>query len=190
MCRKCSFVIIGGRNSTHGHTRKGMRPSNTYQAWGSAKGRTLNPRNKHWMLYGGRGIQMCEAWRDSFIVFLKDMGDCPEGLTLERVDCNGNYSCGKCSECLSKGWPSNCTWDTQDQQANNTRRCRLITFNGKTQSISRWAKETGLHKGTLHDRLTYCGWSAERALTTPTAIRHRSKRLRVGDMVIRPSFFI
>lgn len=183
MCRKCSFVVIGARNRKHGHTSKDKRPSKTYTAWSAAKGRTSSPTNKHWDLYGGRGIQMCERWRGSFVEFLSDMGDCPSDLSLERVDRNGNYSCGKCSECVSKGWPSNCTWDTQEVQVNNTRRCRDITFDGRTQTISQWAREKGLNAGTLHDRITYCKWEIGRALNTPTAVKHASRRERVGDVV-------
>lgn len=190
MCRKCSFVIIGGRNTSHGHTRKGMRPSNTYQAWSAAKGRVTNQKNKYWDLYGGRGIKMCLRWKDSFESFFADMGHCPDRLTLDRTNVHGHYSCGKCSECISNGWVFNCKWITQSEQCNNTRRCRFIEFEGKTQTISQWAREKGIHPGTLHDRITYNRWSIERAMNTPTAVRNRSKRLRVGDMVICPSFFI
>jgi hypothetical protein len=73
-------------------------------------------RNKNYIL---RGITVCERWRKSFAEFLKDMGERPENTTLDRVDNNGNYSCGKCEQCIQNSWPMNCRWATNEQQANN-----------------------------------------------------------------------
>ena len=87
-----------------------------YQAWFHARDRCTNPDHSGWAGYGGRGITMCERWLGSFAAFLEDMGDPPAGLTLDRVDNDGNYE------------PGNCKWSTRSEQQSNKRpkpRCQL-----------------------------------------------------------------
>ena len=93
---------------THGASRRHQR-SNAYDSWGKMIQRCTNPTNKDWRHYGGRGITVCDRWRD-FNLFLQDMGERPDGLTLERLDNDQGYC------------PRNCAWATRKQQANNTRR--------------------------------------------------------------------
>jgi hypothetical protein len=105
---------VGYRNRRHGHTcvvdHDGQRcHSKTYSSWSDAKKRCFRPQNKRYPEYGGRGITMCDAWRNSFEAFLADMGEMPDGTTLDRIDVNGNYE------------PGNCRWATKLQQARNTR---------------------------------------------------------------------
>ena len=92
----------------------GQSYSYTYRKWLSMRGRCLNKQDAKYYLYGGRGITICQAWLDSFATFLTDMGECPKGLTLERIDSNGNYE------------PSNCRWATLVEQGRN-RRCNKLT---------------------------------------------------------------
>lgn len=92
----------------HGHTSKDIVTS-TYQAWGSMKARCTNRKNLRWQDYGGRGIVVCDRWIHSFESFLEDMGEKPEGLTLDRIDVNGNYE------------KSNCRWATRKEQRANQR---------------------------------------------------------------------
>lgn len=96
--------------TTHGHgsARAGTR-SATYISWSSMIQRTTNPRNPAWPDYGGRGITVCDRWR-SFEAFLEDMGERPAGLTLDRIDVNGDYE------------PGNCRWATWTEQRLNQRR--------------------------------------------------------------------
>lgn len=98
---------------------------------------------------------MCERWQFSLGSFIEDMGHPPTlQHSIDRIDCNGNYE------------PSNCRWATTEEQNNNTRRSKLITWNGKTQSIRDWAKEYNIGARGLSERLRR-GWDMEKSLTTP-----------------------
>ena len=115
--------------------------------------RCNNPQHDGYPDYGGRGITICERWADP-IAFLADMGHPPAGMSIGRIDNDGNYE------------PSNCRWETQEQQNENTRRNRHIEWQGRTMTIKAWAKEMDLAPRRISERLKR-GWSVERALTTP-----------------------
>lgn len=142
-----------GREPEHGHT-VGGRPSREYVSWLAMKARCFRPDDRCYADYGGRGITVCDRWANSFEDFLADMGPRPKGMTLERLNGDGNYE------------PENCTWATLKTQNRNTRRNRLLTFHGRTQCLSAWAEELGLHPGKAAKRLKL-GWSVERTFTTP-----------------------
>ena len=100
-----------GQNAVHGHgTREAHATgiSGEYLTWMAMKARCLNPKHHAYRYYGGRGITVCQRWL-TFPNFLLDMGTRPEGLTLDRIDVNGNYE------------PSNCRWATWEQQRANQR---------------------------------------------------------------------
>jgi hypothetical protein len=127
-----------------------------YEAWQSMKARCLNPRHRFFKHYGGRGIKVCEQWRQSFANFVADMGPRPSpDHSLDRIDNNGHYG------------PGNCRWVTQKEQCNNRRSNHHVTFNGETRTISQWAEVTGILKSCIRLRLK-AGWSIEAALTTPS----------------------
>lgn len=135
---------------THGATY-----TREYQAWCNAKLRCYSPGAGRYQSYGGRGITMCDDWRDSFEAFYRDMGPCPAGCSIDRIDVNGPYN------------PSNCRWATRQQQQNNMRQTVRLTFNGRTLTMTEWATELGISVGTLRSRLMDSKWPVERALTTP-----------------------
>ena len=119
----------------------GKRWTREYNVWLCAKNRCFNPRCKTYPDYGGRGIQMCDEWKHSFNAFLEHMGKCPEGMTLDRINNDGNYE------------PANCRWTTVQTQNNNQRRTRMITHNGETLPMSVWAAKLGIPYQTLQTRL-------------------------------------
>jgi len=108
-----------------------MRNGRAYRIWACMKNRCSNPNNSRYHCYGGRGIQVCERWL-SFDNFYEDMGEPPIGHTLNRIDNEGDY----CKD--------NCNWATPLEQANNTRRNAMVSYEGKTQSLAEWARELDL----------------------------------------------
>lgn len=118
-CGQCGYSesVSAVVNRTHGGTVGGR--CRKYISWMSAKGRVSNPNDPKWSRYGGRNIKMCERWLNSYEAFSQDMGDMPDGMVLDRIDNDGHYSCGKCSQCIQNGWPMNCKWSTSKESANN-----------------------------------------------------------------------
>ena len=126
-----------------------------YQCWQDMFQRCYNPRSTGFHNYGGRGITVCDRWR-SYEHFLADMGRRPSGKhSIDRRDNDGNYE------------PGNCRWAVKVEQDNNRRTNRLITFKGKRQSLTQWARELGIHPNTLQNRLA-SGWTPERAFSKGT----------------------
>lgn len=141
-----------------------MSDSPEHGIWTHIKQRCGNPKNDGFYLYGGRGITVCERWERSFEEFYKDMGPRPSAKhQIDRIDSSGNYE------------PGNCRWATSAEQLRNTRRTRLLSFNGKTQCLKDWAIEMGIDKRTLGHRIVKFKWSIEKALTTP-AIKNYTRR--------------
>jgi hypothetical protein len=145
--------------------KHGLHGVPEYWVWHRAKDRCKNPNNPKFKHYGGRGIKMCQEWRDSFAAFIASMGRRPAGrYTLDRIDNNGDYE------------PGNCRWATYAAQNRNNRRTRLLTFQGKTHCITDWADILGMSRATLYGRI-YRGWSTEKALTAPLHSRRQSRLL-------------
>jgi hypothetical protein len=152
-CLTTEVSAANGKASTkHGHTSRGKR-SRTYVSWVKMRRRCLVPADEHYRLYGGRGITVCRRWL-IFENFLADMGERPEGTTLDRYpDKNGNYE------------PGNCRWATQKEQCNNTRLNVMVEYQGVTKTATQWAESMNWPKRTVYMRLR-AGWTVERALTT------------------------
>lgn len=147
----------------HGHTRAKGR-SATHYAWTNMIARCTNPKRPDYRYYGARGIFVCDRWLNSFAAFLADMGERPSaGHSIDRIDNAKGYG------------PENCRWATKDQQMQNTRGTRLITFGGETMGLNAWARRLGLNKESLRVRLLK--WPIERAFTQPAKADHRRKGL-------------
>lgn len=129
-----------------GKTLESRRPV-TYRIWANMKQRCLNKNNADYINYGGRGISICEKW-NTFDGFKEDMQQgFKNGLSLDRIDVNGNY-CKK-----------NCRWVTRRVQNNNTRRNRLVEYNGQTKTLSEWADTFNIKSSTLRQRFYVYKWS-------------------------------
>jgi hypothetical protein len=131
--------------------------SNTYEhlTWKRMRKRCSNPNATQFQDYGGRGIKVCERWK-KFENFLADMGTRPGiGYSIDRIDVNGNYC------------PENCRWATAKEQANNTRRNRILVAFGKEMTLKQWAETTGLPDYCIRLRIDRYNWSIEQALSTP-----------------------
>lgn len=132
----------------------GMSNAPEYHVWNAMKQRCLKENAKNYHNYGGRGITICNEWMD-FNVFINDLGLRPPGnYELERVDNNGNYC------------PANCKWATKKEQANNRRTNTILTFMGKSLTISQWEDVVGISQILIANRIAK-GWTVERALTEP-----------------------
>ena len=132
----------------------GKSASLAYASWKAMKERcyrTYHPAYRH---YGGRGITVCDKWKDSFEAFFADMGERPVGKTLDRIDNNGIYE------------PGNCRWATGIQQHNNKSSNHNMSHSGIISSMSEWSRIIGMRAGTLSERLRR-GMSVKKALTKP-----------------------
>lgn len=117
--------------------------------------RTKRKKNKRYKDYGGRGIKVCDEWLNNFISFYNwaYKNGYKEGLTIDRIDVNGNYE------------PDNCRWVDLFTQANNKRNNHFVTYNGKTQTIAQWAREYNINYSTLCTRIAR-NWDFEKAIKT------------------------
>jgi hypothetical protein len=117
--------------------RHGLTKTPTYYSWQAAKSRCENPKNEKFKSYGGAGIHMCEAWRNSFDTFLADMGERPPGKTLDRLDQTKGYE------------PGNCQWATHAEQSRNRGTTRLYRWRAGWMTVREIAEAEGLVYNTF-----------------------------------------
>lgn len=128
--------LINNNHISHGYSN-----TRTYRTWASMKQRcSPTAKNKSKRLYYDKGIRVCERWM-SFENFLADMGERPDGMTIDRIDSSKDYE------------PNNCRWATPKEQGNNTDFNHIVEFKGKRQTISQWANDLGIKPNTLWYRL-------------------------------------
>lgn len=135
----------------------------TYRCLRNAIDRCYNKKNNRYESYGGRGITVCDEWREDFINFYKDMGENPKGMTLDRINNDKSY----CKE--------NCRWIPAAAQARNKSTNRIIEYKGQKKSAAEWADIAGINKPAFYVRL-YLGWAMERIMTEP--LRYQPNRRR------------
>ena len=136
-------------------SRHGMVNTHLWMSWYGMRVRCYEPKTNGYENYGGRGITVCDEWKNSFENF-RDWAlshGYKDGLTIDRIDVNGNYE------------PSNCRWATNKEQSNNKRNNHVLELSGEKHTISEWSEITGINKNTIHSRVVKYGWSVERALT-------------------------
>jgi len=133
--RSCG-CIKGLVNATHR-----MKGTPTHNSWCAMKQRCNYAQSKQYPAYGGRGITVCARWNDSFENFLADMGERPKGMTIDRINSDGNYE------------PKNCRWATDPDQQRNRRSTILIERNGVTKCVKDWCEELGLKPDAVYGRI-------------------------------------
>lgn len=191
-CYKClcdcgKYINVRGSNLTSGHTtscgcnssrnnignqqrKHGMSNSRIHVVWQIMKARCYNLKSESYNCYGGRGIKVCDEWlgengAENFIEWAYKTGydeNAKHGeCTLDRIDVNGDYE------------PSNCRWITIKQQCNNKRNNIIISYKGKTQTLTQWCEELNLNYQRVRERIK-SGWDFERAAFTPVrSIGHK-----------------
>lgn len=156
--KSCGCLYREGNNTKHGH-----RKTKTYKSWSSMIQRCTNSQNKRYQDYGGRGIKVCKRWR-KFENFLKDMGEVPEGYSIDRINNNKGYK------------KSNCRWTTSRINNRNKRNNLYFIYKNKTQLLIEWVEEVGIPYDTLWNRIFRLSWPIDKALTTPVQKRRRQKK--------------
>lgn len=150
------------RNSparVHGEARHGQR-TREYHAWRQMKRRCYSKNVAEFKNYGGRGIVVCDLWRNDYLAFKRDMGLCPTGYSLDRINNEGPYS------------PENCRWASREQQMRNTRNNVYFTYLGKTQTMAEWAIELKISYDCLRRRRDL-GWPVDKLLSVKSGEVHR-----------------
>lgn len=162
---------IKGSSVTTGHTKScgcikkekiaesttthNLSKTKEYAVWCSIKSRCYNLKNKFYFNYGGRGIKMSIEWKNSFEIFLKDMGKRPiDKHSIDRINNDGDY----CKE--------NCRWSTRVEQQNNTRKTVKIEYNNKIKSLKDWCRELNIPYKRVESRIKL-GWSIKDVFETP-----------------------
>ena len=139
-----------------------------YHAWASMMSRCYHKSSTAYYLYGGRGIKVCDDWRNfwNFVKWSDSVGGRPDGYTLDRIDVNGNYC------------PENCRWASVEVQQNNKRTNHHLTYNGETLTLSQWSRKLGLSRYAIQYRFMQ-GWTAEDILTIPLNYRKKDYHKKI-----------
>lgn len=151
--------------ATDSNTTHGKSETRTYTIWRSMKQRCHDTNYHAYDNYGGRGVIVCQAWRESYQQFLTDMGEAPDGLSIDRIDNSGGYS------------PANCRWATPKEQQRNRRDNNMVEFRGERRCLAEWAELFGIGPQTLGSRLKRKVMTTEEAMTTPARKYHSAGRL-------------
>lgn len=167
--RSCGCLqreLTAARARTHGATAGSHRTA-LYYVWTSMRARCYQSTRPEFVHYGGRGITVCDAWRDNFAAFQAwaVMAGYQRGLSLDRRDNDGHYT------------PANCRWADRVTQANNMRSNRHVVAFGETKTPAQWVRDprcrVNIH--TLRLRIFRLGWPPERAIQEPA--RYRPRRI-------------
>lgn len=143
-------------------TTHGLTKHPDYKIWKLMMQRCHKPNDQNYPDYGGRGIEVCKRWRESPANFFEDMGPRPQGLSIDRKNNELGY------------FKENCRWTDMRTQNGNRRSCIQVTYRGKTQCLTHWARERGMRDDTLARRLK-AGWNLKEALETPVGPACRRK---------------
>lgn len=170
-CGCLSKSLLHDRTFKHGHARtRHHSASATYHCWSSMKSRCLNPDNKMYKYYGGRGINVCDRWM-KFENFFVDMGEKPNGLSLDRINNDLGY------------FKENCRWATDDEQGGNKRNTRRIFHHGALRTIRELSALTGICRETIVSRIYQHKMNVVEALSRPVMDMRQKSRADQGKQV-------
>ena len=152
------------------HTIHGLNGTRAYVVWHGMISRCYKKSADSYYLYGGRGISVCKRWRESVVNFFKDMGEPKTGMSIERIDNNGDYS------------PENCKWATLREQMNNKRNNVVLKHKGVSLSMAEWSRKTGIPYSAISGRIRL-GWKVKDALTLPVMerVKYKSRVVTNGN---------
>lgn len=151
------------RTQRGGYYTHCMTHSAEYTAWRNMLERCHNPNNPGYANYGGRGITVCDEWRQSFSSFYAAIGPKPSSKhSIDRIDNSRGYE------------PCNVRWATRREQQHNMRSNVFLTFKGEALCVYEWSRKTGIPKNTILRRIA-CGWPSDRILLPA---KHRNPKLR------------
>lgn len=165
--------------SSKNHTKHGLcvlspnkkRPE--YMIWSKMKARCFTSTNKDYKYYGARGIKVCDRWKNSFALFIQDMGYKPSPKhSIERIDVNKDYS------------PENCKWILLSEQNKNKRKSNNITFNNKTMALPDWCKELNLSYGMMRHRIYDLKIPFDKAILYPKYTQLKNNKVFNGNFFL------
>ena len=160
------------RIKSTGLYKHGLSNTKLHGIWRGIKDRCYNKNNKNYSTYGARGIKMCDEWLNDFVKFYEwaNQNGYKEGLTIDRIDRNGDYC------------PDNCRWATWTQQANNTSKNIHVTINGETKTVPEWSRALGLNYRSVRTRITK-GMDPVLALTMPFDKTQSRRKKKTGEEI-------
>jgi len=163
----CLDDLFAKRKQPVKQTLQSLHPKE-HTAWKNIRQRCFNSKGNHFANYGGRGITVCDRWKNSFKAFFEDMGPSPgPEFSVDRINVNGNYE------------PTNCQWALAHEQARNKRAIRKLVWRGIALTYAHWSSLTGIPANLICYRVSL-GWDAHKVLSTPkskTASRVAAKEL-------------
>ena len=156
--------ITDRRGTKNPNYKHGLRRTRLFSIWANMLTRCHNPKFIRYYRYGGRGITVCDEWRNDFMSFYNwaMANGYDDSLTIDRINNDGNYE------------PSNCRWVTIKIQCNNRGNNHIVTLYGVSKPLNEMAELYGINPKTVRDRLKR-GWKLEDALTKPVEIKFRRK---------------
>jgi hypothetical protein len=166
--KSCGCLVIdsGKARATHGMSR-----TNDYAIWAGMLDRCYNDKSASYPRYGGRGITVCDAWRESFETFHKDMGPRPSiNHSIDRRKNNEGYH------------PDNCHWTTPIEQSNNRERTLFFEKDGETKSLMQWCTQLNLKYSLIYHRIKVLGWAFHEAIQP---IEHLSITYQGDTMILK-----